>query len=88
MIGKNAYQIDHARRLVVARGKGVFADADVFAYQREDWSQPDVAGYDENGQSEQRRLFLLAFLCGGVGTMHEAVARVGRTAIFRKRADP
>jgi hypothetical protein len=41
------YSIDHARRLVVARGRGVFSDADVFAYQREVWSRPDVAGYDE-----------------------------------------
>ena len=41
------YYIDHARRLVVARGRGVFADAEVFAYEREVWSQPEVAGYDE-----------------------------------------
>jgi len=41
------YAIDHARRLVVARGTGVFADADVFAYQREVWSRPELAGYDE-----------------------------------------
>jgi hypothetical protein len=41
------YQIDHSRRLVVARGRGVFADADVFGYQREVWTRPDVAGYDE-----------------------------------------
>jgi hypothetical protein len=41
------YFIDHARRLVVARGRGVFADAEVFGYQREVWSQPEVAGYDE-----------------------------------------
>jgi hypothetical protein len=41
------YEIDHARRLVFARGRGIFADADVFAYQREVWSRPEVAGYDE-----------------------------------------
>ena len=50
-LGKSAmpidYSIDHARRLVVARGKGVVSDADVFAYQREVWSRPEVAGYDE-----------------------------------------
>jgi hypothetical protein len=41
------YYIDHARRLVIARGRGVFVDADVFAYVREVWSRPEVAGYDE-----------------------------------------
>jgi hypothetical protein len=41
------YQIDHARRLVVARGRGVFAESDMFAYQREVWSHPEVEGYDE-----------------------------------------
>jgi hypothetical protein len=50
-MGKSAmpidYYIDHARRLVVARGRGVFADAEVFAYQREVWSRSEVAGYDE-----------------------------------------
>jgi hypothetical protein len=41
------YYIDHGRRLVVARGRGVFTDADAFGYQREVWSRPEVAGYDE-----------------------------------------
>lgn len=41
------YQIDHDRRLVIARGKGVFSGEDVFAYQREVWSLPEVAGYNE-----------------------------------------
>ena len=41
------YAIDHARRLVVARGNGVLTGADIFAYQREVWSRPDVLGYDE-----------------------------------------
>src|SRR5262245_51431590 len=41
------YYIDHARRLVVARGSGIFTDPEVFAYQREVWSRPDVSGYDE-----------------------------------------
>lgn len=39
--------IDHSRRLVIARGRGIFTDSEVFAYQREVWSRPDVAGYDE-----------------------------------------
>jgi hypothetical protein len=41
------YFINHARRLVVARGRGVFTEADFVAYQREVWSQSAVAGYDE-----------------------------------------
>ena len=41
------YRIDHVRRLVIARGKGVFTDAELFAYQREVWSQPELAEYDE-----------------------------------------
>jgi len=41
------YHIDHARRLVVARGSGVLTGADIFDYQREVWSRPDVVGYDE-----------------------------------------
>lgn len=41
------YQIDHARRLVIARGRGTVTTEDVFGYQREVWSRPDVSGYDE-----------------------------------------
>jgi hypothetical protein len=41
------YRIDHERRLVLARGHGTFTDRDAFGYQREVWSRPDVAGYDE-----------------------------------------
>lgn len=41
------YRIDHARRLVIARGRGVFTDADMIAYQQDVWSQAEVAGFDE-----------------------------------------
>jgi hypothetical protein len=41
------YRIDHDRRLVLAAGRGTVTDDDVFGYQREVWSRPDVAGYDE-----------------------------------------
>ena len=41
------YRIDHARRLVMAQGRGIILDQDFFDYQREVWSRPDVAGYDE-----------------------------------------
>ena len=42
-----AHYIDHARRLVVARGSGIFTETDVFEYQRRVWSRPDVVGYSE-----------------------------------------
>lgn len=41
------YSIDPSRRLVAARGLGVLTSEDVFGYQREVWSRPDVVGYDE-----------------------------------------
>lgn len=41
------YEIDPQRRLVRARVSGVLTDDDIFGYQREAWSRPDVAGYDE-----------------------------------------
>jgi hypothetical protein len=41
------YRIDHDARVVLAVGNGVITDADVFGYQKEVWSRPDVAGYDE-----------------------------------------
>jgi hypothetical protein len=39
--------IDHSRRLVIAHGFGVFTEGDIFGYQRDVWSRPDVAGYNE-----------------------------------------
>ena len=41
------YRIDHALRLVVAAGYGEFGGMEVFDYQREVWSRPEVAGYHE-----------------------------------------
>src|SRR5205085_328644 len=41
------YRIDTRRGLVVATAHGTLTDEDVFGYQREVWSRPDVAGYDE-----------------------------------------
>jgi len=42
-----AYGIDRERRLVVATPYGTLTDDDVFGYQREVWSLPEVAGFDE-----------------------------------------
>jgi hypothetical protein len=41
------HTVDHERRRVVARGRGILTDRDVFDYQRGVWSRPEVAGYDE-----------------------------------------
>jgi hypothetical protein len=41
------YRIDHERRLVTARGYGIFSDEDVFRYQSEVWSRLGVVGYEE-----------------------------------------
>ena len=41
------YRIDHDRRLVSARAIGNLTAEDLFRYQREAWSLPEVKGYDE-----------------------------------------
>ena len=41
------HAVDHQRRLVVARWEGTVVAEDLFAYQQEAWSRPDVAGYNE-----------------------------------------
>jgi hypothetical protein len=41
------YRIDHEQRLVWAKGRGTLTGEDVFQYQRDVWSSPDVRGYDE-----------------------------------------
>ena len=41
------YCILHHLRLVAARGVGMVSADDIFGYQREVWSSPDVVGYNE-----------------------------------------
>jgi hypothetical protein len=41
------YRIDRELRVVFATASRVLLDEDVFAYQREVWSQSDLAGYNE-----------------------------------------
>ena len=41
------YWIDDERRVVFVEGQGVFTGEEVFAYQKEVWSRPEVAGYGE-----------------------------------------
>lgn len=42
-----AYTIDHAHRLVMATGRGELTGDDIFGYQTEVWSRPDIGGYNE-----------------------------------------
>jgi len=42
-----SYRIDADRRLVITRGGGALKDHEVFGYQHEVWSRPDVAGFNE-----------------------------------------
>jgi hypothetical protein len=41
------YRIDPKRRLVITRGSGILKDQEVFDYQQEVWSRPEVAGFNE-----------------------------------------
>jgi hypothetical protein len=41
------HEVDHRRRLVIAKGPGTLTDQDVFEYQRGVWSRPELTGYDE-----------------------------------------
>ncbi len=41
------HRIDHTRRLVIAEGRGEVTEQDIFGYQREVWSRPEVTGYHE-----------------------------------------
>jgi hypothetical protein len=41
------WHVDHARRLVLTEAHGTLTGEEMLRYQREVWSRPDVAGYDE-----------------------------------------
>jgi hypothetical protein len=41
------YRIDHRRRIVAVTCRGILTGEDLFAYQKEVWSRPKGAGYDE-----------------------------------------
>jgi len=41
------YRVDHDARIVLTVGSGIITDTDVFGYQTDVWSRPEVAGYDE-----------------------------------------
>jgi hypothetical protein len=41
------HRIHHHLRLVLTRAVGTLTDDEIFAYQREVWSRPELVGYDE-----------------------------------------
>jgi hypothetical protein len=41
------HRIDHRLRVVFTRATGTLTDDEVFTYQQDVWSRPEVAGYDE-----------------------------------------
>ncbi len=41
------YQVDLEQRLVRASGHGKLTSEEIFAYQRETWSRPELAGFNE-----------------------------------------
>ena len=41
------YSIDPAHRLVTAKGRGVLTEQEIFNYQQEVWSRPEVFGFNE-----------------------------------------
>jgi hypothetical protein len=41
------FSIDPTRRIILVRGHGTVTAEEVFAYQRDAWSDPNLADYDE-----------------------------------------
>jgi hypothetical protein len=41
------FRLDHDRRMVLAEGRGLVTSEEVFRYQLDVWSRPEVAGYNE-----------------------------------------
>jgi hypothetical protein len=61
------FEIDHDRRLVLARGHGVLIDSDVFGYQR---ARSDVPGLPRNESTQQST-------GRGLRSMDEALTWIG-----------
>jgi hypothetical protein len=79
------YQIDHDLRVVFAAGRGVVTPQDVFAYQREVWSRPEVGGYNELFDlSEAERI--VAPSSRGLQEMAAMSARMDLPALLSKFA--
>jgi hypothetical protein len=41
------FYVDHERRTVFAKGRGVLTNDELVNYQQQVWSRPEVAGFDE-----------------------------------------
>jgi hypothetical protein len=82
------YHIDSDQRLVVARAYGAVVREDLFAYQRDVWSRPEVAGFSELvdmsgaemlGDARAEEMLALAELAA---RMDPPGGRAGRLAIL------
>ena len=47
MIMPMTFKVDHDHRLVLAEGRGLVTSEEVFRYQLDVWSRPDVGGFNE-----------------------------------------
>ncbi len=70
------FTIDHARRLVTAIARGTLTGQEVFGYQRDAWSRPEVQGYNVATTDEAfglSRMYETYRHLEGKGTRHVAV---------------
>jgi hypothetical protein len=79
------YRIDPERRLVITRGTGVLKDHEIFGYQREVWSRPDVAGFNELIDMTAVTQIMIPSM-ERVRDLAELAARMGRGAPRSKMA--
>jgi hypothetical protein len=71
-----AYRIDHEQRLVHVTASGVITAETLFGYQKEVWSDPAIAGYDE-----------LVDMSGVEGVQAPLPSNVSALAAFSARMD-
>jgi hypothetical protein len=71
-----AYRIDHEQRLVLVTASGVITAETLFGYQKEAWSDPAIAGYDE-----------LVDMSGVEGVQAPSPSNVSALAAFSARMD-
>lgn len=80
-----SYRIDHDRRLVITQGHGILRDHEIFGYQREVWSRPEVAGFNELVDMTAVTQILVPSL-ERVRDLAELAAEMSRTAPRTKMA--
>ena len=84
------HRIDHRLRLVLTRAVGTLTEDEIVTYQREVWSRPDVAGYDELVDMSAVRHVALASIdrvahLASVSAAMDAAAPLSRFAIVAPR---